>query len=98
MFFVVIVSWIAAGLLVGFVATKVVNLRGDDPKLGIGAAAAGALVAGILYAVLGETGVGTWSWWGLLYAAAGATVAVVVWHLVRSRSISHERYVPRSSY
>ena len=98
MFFVVIVSWIVAGLLVGFVVSKMVNLRGDDPKLGIGAAAAGAFGAGVLYATLGETGVGAWSWWGLLYAAAGATVAVVGWHLVRSRSISHERYVPRSSY
>ena len=98
MFFVVVGSWIAAGLLVGFVATKIVNLRGDDPKLGVGAAAAGGLVAGILYAALGDTGVGTWSWWGLLYAAAGATVAVVGWHLIRSRSISHGRYVPRSSY
>ena len=98
MFFVVIASWIVTGLLVGFLGSKVVNLRGDDPKLGLGAAAAGALVAGILYAALGESGVGTWSWWGILYAAVGAAVAVVVWHAVRSRSISHERYVPRSSY
>jgi uncharacterized membrane protein YeaQ/YmgE (transglycosylase-associated protein family) len=98
MFFVVIGSWIATGLLIGFVASKIVNLRGDDPKFGICAAAAGALGAGVLYVTLGASGVGTWSWWGLLYAAAGAIVAVVVWHLVRSRSISHERYVPRSSY
>ena len=31
-----ILGWVAAGLLVGFIATKFVNLRGDDPRLGIG--------------------------------------------------------------
>ena len=98
MFFVVIGSWVVTGLLIGFIASKVINLRGDDPKLGLAAGAAGAVVAGVVYAAFGGTGVGVWSWWGILYAAIGATVAVIVWHAVRSRSISHERYVPRRSY
>jgi uncharacterized membrane protein YeaQ/YmgE (transglycosylase-associated protein family) len=98
MFFVILLSWVVTGLVVGFIASKVVNLRGDDPKIGIGAAAGGAVLVGILYAVIGDAGVSTWTWWGILFAALGATLATVAWHVVRSRTISHAKYVPRSSY
>ena len=98
MFAVVIGTWVITGLLVGVIATKFVNLRGDDPKLGFMAGVAGALVAGLTSSMVSGTGVSAWSWWSVLFAAVGAAVAVTVWHAVRSRSISHARYVPRRSY
>jgi hypothetical protein len=98
MFFVIILSFIAAGAIVGFIATKAVNLRGDAPILSIGCAAAGGLVAGIIYGIASGNGVTTWSVWGVVTAAIGGLVAAVVWHVIRSRSISHDRYVPRQSY
>ena len=98
MFFLIVLSWIVTGLVVGFLATKVINLRGDDPKLGLAAGACGAVVGGILHVLFSSAGMGTWNWWGLAFAAIGAIVAVAAWHAIRSRSISHERYVPRSSY
>lgn len=93
-----IIGWIVVGVVVGFIATKLVNLRGDDPRLSIGVAAAGAVVAGILYGMISGTGVSAWNAWSILYAAIGAIVGAVIWHVVRSRYISHERYTPRSSY
>ena len=93
-----IVEWIVVGLLIGFIATKFVNLRGDDPRLGIFVAAGGAVVAAALYSFFSGTGVGAWTPWTLVAAAVGATAGAVVWHAVRSRYVSHERYVPRSSY
>ena len=98
MFFLVILSWIAAGLVVGFIASRVVNLRGDDPRLGIGAAAIGAVVAGVIYSVVTGTSIATWTLGSFITAAVVALLTVVAWHLIRSRTISHERYVPRSSY
>jgi uncharacterized membrane protein YeaQ/YmgE (transglycosylase-associated protein family) len=98
MFAVVIGTWVITGLLVGVIATKFVNLRGDDPKLGFMAGVAGALVAGLTSAMVSGTGVSTWNWWSVLFAAIGAAVAVTAWHAVRSRSISHARYVPRQSH
>jgi hypothetical protein len=98
MFFLVLLSWVVAGALVGFVASKVVNLRGDDPRLGIGAAVAGAVAGGVIYGVASGTGIATWSLWSVCAAAGGALVGVLGWHAVRSRSISHQRYVPRRSY
>jgi uncharacterized membrane protein YeaQ/YmgE (transglycosylase-associated protein family) len=96
--FVVLLSWIAAGLVIGFIASKVVSLRGDDPKFGIGAAVVGGFVAGLIYAFSSGVGVSVWTVWGVVWAAVGALIAVVAWHAVRSRSISTEKYVPRSSY
>jgi uncharacterized membrane protein YeaQ/YmgE (transglycosylase-associated protein family) len=98
MFFLVILSWIAAGLVIGYIASRVVNLRGDDPRFGIGAAALGAVVAGVIYSVVTGTSIATWTLWGFVTAAVVALLTVVAWHLIRSRTISHERYVPRSSY
>jgi uncharacterized membrane protein YeaQ/YmgE (transglycosylase-associated protein family) len=93
-----IVGWIVVGLVIGFVTSKVVNLRGDDPRLGIAAAVGGAVVAGALFSMISGGGVTAWNVWGLLCAAGGAVVGVVLWHLIRSRTISHTRYVPRRSY
>ncbi len=93
-----IISWLVVALLVGFIAGKVVNLRGDDPRLGFAAACGGALVAAVLYTVISGAGVSAWNPWSLLAAATGAVIAVAGWHVVRSRSISHESHTRRSSY
>ena len=98
MFFAVLLSWIGAGLLVGFVASKAINLRGDDPKLGIFAAMGGALAAGIIYSMVSGTSMTTWTVWGQASAAIGGVVGVVVWHVIRSRSITHEKFTARRSY
>lgn len=93
-----ILGWIVVGLIVGFVASKAVNLRGDDPRFGIGAAAGGAIVAGFLYSVISGSPVEAWNPWSLLFSGVGALVAVIVWHAVRSRTISHAHQTSRSSY
>lgn len=93
-----VIGWIVVGVIVGFIASKLVNLRGDDPRLSIGVAAAGAIVAGALYSMISDDVVSAWNAWSILYAAGGAIIGVVAWHAVRSRYISHERYTPRRSY
>ena len=93
-----ILGWVAVGLVVGFIASKVVNLRGDDPKLGVGAAAGGAVVGGMLYCIVNWVGVTAWDPWSVLFAAVGAVVGAVTWHALRSRTISHSRQTQRSSY
>jgi uncharacterized membrane protein YeaQ/YmgE (transglycosylase-associated protein family) len=98
MVFLGILEWIVVGLIVGFIASKLVNLRGDDPRLGIFAATGGALLAAALYTVFTGAGIGGWRPWSLVWAAVGAAAGALVWHLVRSRYVSHDRYVPRSSY
>ena len=96
--FVGILGWLIVGVVVGFVVSKVTNLRGDDPKLGIFAAVGGAVGAGALHAMISGSGVSAWNPWSVLFAAIGAVVGVLSWHLIRSRSISHGRQTIRSSY
>jgi uncharacterized membrane protein YeaQ/YmgE (transglycosylase-associated protein family) len=96
MFFAVLLSWVAAGVIVGFVASKAVNLRGDDPKLGIFAAVGGAVAAGIIYSMASGTSMTTWTLWAQATALIGGLVGVVLWHAIRSRTITHERYTARA--
>jgi uncharacterized membrane protein YeaQ/YmgE (transglycosylase-associated protein family) len=93
-----IIGWVVVGLLIGFIASKVVNLRGDEPILGIGVGAAAALVVGILYSVISGSGVTAWNLRSILFAAIGALIGVVIWHFVRSRYASREIYTSRRSY
>jgi uncharacterized membrane protein YeaQ/YmgE (transglycosylase-associated protein family) len=98
MLFLVVITWILTGLLVGWITTKVINLRGDDPKFGLAAAGAGGVIAGAAHAIFSTGGMTAWTVWTPLFAAAGAVVAVALFHVIRSRSISHDRGSTRSSY
>jgi uncharacterized membrane protein YeaQ/YmgE (transglycosylase-associated protein family) len=93
-----IIGWIVMGLIVGFIATKFVNLHGDDPRLGFAVACGGAIVAAALYTMISGAGVSAWNVWSILFAAIGATSGVVAWHVVRSRHVSREAYTIRRSY
>lgn len=98
MLFVVLLGWVVAGLLIGFIASKAVNLRGDDPRFGIGAAVAGALLVAVVFSLIGGYAMAIWALWPFVAAVIGGVVAVILWHAIRSRTISHARYVPRQSY
>lgn len=92
-----IIGWVVVGVLVGFVSSKLVNLRGDDPKLGMIAAVLGAVVGAIVYRLASGVEVRGWNAHSLLAAAVGAAAATVLWHAIRSRTISHITHAPRRS-
>lgn len=93
-----IISWIVIGLVAGFIATKFVNLRGDDPLVGIICAVVGGIVGGILFSVVSGRGVVAWDLWSMLAAAAGAAAGAAIYHVVRSRSIGKTQQSVRRSY
>ena len=93
-----IIAWIVIGLLVGFIAAKVIDLRGDDPRLGIAVACGAAIVGAVLYTGISGAEVSAWNLWSILFAAMGAVIGVVTWHAVRSRYVSRAPYTRRSSY
>ena len=93
-----IIIWVVIGLLIGFVVSKVLDLHGDDPRLGLGVAVGGAIVAAAIYTAVSGTAVSAWNPWAMLFAAIGAGVAVAIWHGIRSRFVSREPYTRRSSY
>lgn len=79
-------GWIVLGFLVGLVASRVVNLKGDDPRLGIALGAIGGVLGGWLYSAISGTPVTAWGIWALVAAAVGAALASSIWHIVRSRA------------
>ena len=96
--FIGIVGWVVLGLIIGFVASKFIDLRGDDPRLGIAVACGGAIVGGVLQAVISGSGVLPWNIWSVIFAALGSVIGVIVWHLVRARFATGETFTARRSY
>jgi uncharacterized membrane protein YeaQ/YmgE (transglycosylase-associated protein family) len=90
-----IIGWVIVGLLAGFIASKFVNLRGDEPGIGIAVAAGAALVGGGLFSAISGSAVSAFNVWSILFAVLAAVVAMLVWHVVRHR-ISSPRKARRS--
>lgn len=95
-FFLGIAGWILVGVIVGVIASRVVDLRGDDPRLGIGLGAGGGLIGGWLYSWISGSQVAMFNVWSLLVAGALAVVAVTVWHVVRRRAPYAQPTIRRS--
>jgi uncharacterized membrane protein YeaQ/YmgE (transglycosylase-associated protein family) len=81
--FLNLICWLAVGLVAGLVAGKLVNNRGDDPKLALAMAALGAVVFGFVFAFFTKTGVNEFNVNSLWLAAVGAAAVLVGWHLFR---------------
>ena len=93
-----VIGWVIVGLLVGFIASKIVNLHGDDPMGGIGVATIAAVIFAAAFSIISGAGVSAWNLWSIIFAAIGAIAGVVTWHLIRSRYVSRERHTMRRSY
>ncbi len=94
---VTIGSWIVVGLIIGFVASKIIK-SSDDPGLGILVVAGSALVVAGVYSFFEGYAVSVFTVRVLMSAAIGAAVGAVIWHAVRSRFVSHEPQTTRRSY
>lgn len=98
MLFPLMLLWVVVGLIVGFVASKIVNLRGDDPKAGIFLGGLTGGVVGLIWNVSSGVGLTGWNIMSAVAAAIGAAIAVLIWHLVRSRFVSRASFTTRRSY
>ncbi len=78
-----VIGWIVLGLIVGFIASKLVNKRGEGLPFDILFGIVGAVVGGWLFAAAGATGVTGFNVWSLMDAVVGAVVLLLVWHAIR---------------
>ncbi len=83
-----VVGWIVLGLIAGFIASSLVNKRGEGLAFDILLGIVGAVLGGWLFNAAGATGVTGFNVWSLLVAVVGAVVFLLVWHAIR-RSTSH---------
>ena len=89
--------WTLVGLIVGVVASRVVNLRGDDPRLGIAVSIIGAIAGGIVYRMISNDPAIWTNVLNYVWPAIAAVLAVLVWHFVRTRG-TYKQPTFRQSY
>ena len=77
--------WIVLGLLAGFIASHIVNHRGEGMVLDILLGIVGALIGGWLFHWFGHAGVNGLNLHSLFVATAGAVVFLFLYHALRPR-------------
>lgn len=80
-----IIAWIVLGLIAGFIASKIVNKRGEGLLVDIILGIVGALVGGWLFRIFGMNGVTGFNAYSLLVAVGGAVVVLLIYHAITGR-------------
>jgi uncharacterized membrane protein YeaQ/YmgE (transglycosylase-associated protein family) len=79
-------AWIGLGLVAGYIASKLVNRRGEGILLDVLLGVVGAFAGGWLFHIFGSPGVSGLNLHSLLVAVVGSVVLLVLYHAVRRRS------------
>jgi uncharacterized membrane protein YeaQ/YmgE (transglycosylase-associated protein family) len=77
-----IIGWVILGLIAGFIASKIVNKRGEGLVLDILLGIVGAVVGGWLFSLFGAEGVTGLNIYSMFVAVIGAVVILVLYHAV----------------
>jgi uncharacterized membrane protein YeaQ/YmgE (transglycosylase-associated protein family) len=85
-------AWLLLGLLAGFIASHLVNHRGEGMVLDILLGIVGAIVGGWVFHMLGLTGINRLNLYSLLIAVLGSVLFLVVYHGIR-RGIVGRRFL-----
>ena len=80
-----IIGWIVLGLIAGFIASHLVNRRGEGLLLDIVLGVVGAIVGGWLFAFFGAEGVTGFNLYSMIVAVIGAIVVLVIYHALFGR-------------
>jgi uncharacterized membrane protein YeaQ/YmgE (transglycosylase-associated protein family) len=83
-----ILAWVILGLIAGFIASKIVNKRGEGLFLDIILGIIGAVVGGWLFRTFGMSGANGVNLYSLLVAVIGAIVVLVLYHAITGRTSS----------
>jgi uncharacterized membrane protein YeaQ/YmgE (transglycosylase-associated protein family) len=75
-------AWTVVGLIVGFVASKIVNKAGESVAINVALGVVGALLGGWLFDQFGPPPVTGLSWGSLLMAATFAVFVLMGYHTI----------------
>jgi uncharacterized membrane protein YeaQ/YmgE (transglycosylase-associated protein family) len=80
-----ILGWIFFGLIAGFIATRIVNAKGEGCLIDIALGLVGAIVGGGLFSLLGERVFWDFDLRSMFVAIIGAIVVLVIYHAATGR-------------
>jgi uncharacterized membrane protein YeaQ/YmgE (transglycosylase-associated protein family) len=83
-----IIAWIVVGLIGGYLASRIVNKRGEGLVRDIVLGIIGGIVGGIIFHLIGGHGVTGFNLWSILVAFIGGVVVLVVYHALTGRGRS----------
>lgn len=78
-----ILTWIVLGLIVGFIANKLVNKTGEGGLMNIVLGVVGAVLGGELINKFGIAGAAWLNMWSALVSVSGAALFLVVYHALQ---------------
>lgn len=78
-----ILVWVVVGLIVGFLASRIVNRHGQGILLDLTLGICGALVGGSLFTIFHGTPLGGFNIYSVLIATAGAALILFINHGIR---------------
>ena len=80
-----VLGWIILGLISGFIASKVVNDRGEGCLVNIALGLVGAMVGGWLFSAIGGTSITGFNLYSMFVAVIGAIIVLFLWHAITGR-------------
>ena len=80
-----ILAWLVVGLIAGFLASKVINKRGEGLALDIIIGVVGALVGGFLFNQMGRSGPTGINLYSIFVAFIGSVIVLALYHMVFMR-------------
>lgn len=80
-----LLGWIFFGLITGFIASHVVNKRGEGCILNIALGIVGAVVGGFIFNTIGGHGVTGFNLYSMFVAVIGAIIVLLLFHAATGR-------------
>jgi uncharacterized membrane protein YeaQ/YmgE (transglycosylase-associated protein family) len=77
-----LLGWILLGLISGFVASKVVNERGEGCLINIALGLVGSMVGGFIFNMIGGSPITGFNLYSMFVAIIGAIVVLVIYHAI----------------
>jgi uncharacterized membrane protein YeaQ/YmgE (transglycosylase-associated protein family) len=80
-----VLGWILLGLISGFVASKVVNAKGEGCLIDIALGLVGAMVGGFIFTTIGGSPITGFNLYSMFVAIIGAIVVLFLYHAITGR-------------
>jgi uncharacterized membrane protein YeaQ/YmgE (transglycosylase-associated protein family) len=80
-----LVGWLFFGLISGFIASKIVNQRGEGCFINIAVGMVGAVVGGAIFQLLGHNVFFHFSLGSMIVAIIGAIIVLLLWNAATGR-------------
>jgi uncharacterized membrane protein YeaQ/YmgE (transglycosylase-associated protein family) len=82
-----ILAWLVVGLIAGFIASKLINKRGEGLIMDIVLGVVGAVVGGFIFNFFGHSAPSGINLYSIFVAVIGAIVVLLAYHAVVGRRV-----------